>query len=245
MSEGAEPARTTFDPTATAATAEARRPSETTTLAFAVAVAVALGIACGFWINARLASAANAGRAAHTRPTPDARASVRDDNPPPKDETGTSHDSVETEDAKVADTEPASAVVEGRASRPAATPAAREVRPQPKVEVHPGTAWEVERRVSPEKERGRAAPCALYASAGSLHMRGGGAAPLVLGGPGEAGRVTVATPDWSNIAVLYEGRAGNGWSRYSVRSVSGRPGVYTVRFATPCGSKNIPVTVTR
>jgi hypothetical protein len=76
-------------------------------------------------------------------------------------------------------------------------------------------------------------------------LRGGAAAPLVLGGPGEAGRVEVSTPDWSNIAVLYEGRTGNGWLRYSVRSVSGRPGVYTVRFATPCGSKNIPVTVTR
>jgi hypothetical protein len=213
----------------------------------AVAVAVALGIGCGFWINARLASAANAGRAAPARPAPDARAAVRDEAPPPTDETGTSHDSVETTDAPAARTEPAVTSVEGSAVRQAAaaTRVAREASPQPKVEVRPGTRWEVERRAAPGREQGRAAPCALYASAGALTLRGGGAAPLVLGGPGEAGRVTVNTPDWSNIAVLYEGRAGNGWARYSVRSVSGRPGVYTVRFNTPCGSKTIPVTVTR
>ena len=235
MSEGTQPARTTFEPAATAPAAGARRPSESATLACAVAVAVALGIACGFWINARLTSAASAGRAAHTRPTPDARA----DTPPPTDETRTSHDTVETEDAPAASTEPAATVVEGRASKPAA----REVSPQPKVEVRLGTTWEVARRASPEREQGRATPCALYASAGSLTLRGGGASTLVFGGPSEAGRVTVTTPDWSNIAVLYEGRTGNGWARYSVRSVSGRAGIYTVRFATPCGSKTIPVTV--
>jgi hypothetical protein len=94
--------------------------------------------------------------------------------------------------------------------------------------------------------QGRSVPCALYASAGSLNIRGGGAAPLVVGGPGEAGRVTVTTPDWSHISVFSEGRAdGNGWLRYSVRSVSKKPGVYTVRVTSPCGSQNIPVTVGR
>jgi hypothetical protein len=94
--------------------------------------------------------------------------------------------------------------------------------------------------------QGRALPCGLYASMGSLTIRLGGAASLVLGGPGEAGRVTVTTPDWSDIAVFSEGRTGgNGWMRYSVRSISKRAGVYTVRFTTPCGSKTIPVTVTR
>ena len=90
------------------------------------------------------------------------------------------------------------------------------------------------------------APCALYASADSLNVRNGGAASLVVGGPGEQGRVTVTTPDWSDIAVFSEGPTGrNGWVRYSVRSVSKKPGVYSVRFTTPCGSQNIPVTVAR
>lgn len=243
MSDGAEPTTTTFDPNANAATVNARPRSEATTLICAVAVAVAVGIACGVWINSLMASAASANRAAPSRPAPGARADI----PPPADETRNLQSSIETANTDTARTEPSGATVEGRELKqaaPTATPVAREASPQPKVEVHPGTTWEVVRRAAPEREQSRT-PCALYASAGSLTLRGGGAAQLVLGGPGEAGRVTVATPDWSNIAVLYEGRAGNGWLRYSVRSVSGRPGIYTVRFATPCGSKTIPVTVTR
>jgi hypothetical protein len=242
MSGAAGQDKTTVAPTVTAASGAARSRSEVATLVFAASVAVALGVACGFWINARLASAANAGRAARSRPSPEAT--------PPAVEAGNSQVPIETADATAASNEPASAADEARASKPAATPAPtptpREASRQPKVEVSPGTRWEVVKgAASGREQQGRAAPCALYASAGSLTLRGGGAAPLVLGGPGEAGRVTVTTPDWSNIAVLYEGRAGNGWSKYSVRSVSGRPGAYAVRFATPCGSKTIPVTVTR
>ena len=240
MSDGEERARTTSDPTATVTgAANVRRPSESATLALAVAAAVALGIACGVWINSLMASAASAGRAAPPRVPSDARA----ETPLPADETGNLQGSTETADAPAARTEPTMAAVEGRTSKPVATPAAREASPQPKADVRTAVAPEVEKSAAAGREQGRAAPCALYASADSLTLRGGGAAPLVLGGPGEAGRVTVATPDWSNIAVLYEGRAGNGWLRYSVRSVSGRAGVYTVRFATPCGSKTIPVTV--
>jgi hypothetical protein len=91
----------------------------------------------------------------------------------------------------------------------------------------------------------RPGPCAMYASVSSLGVRVGGAAPLILGGPGEGVRINVSTPDWSQLAVIYEGPAGghNGWLRYSVRSVGRRPGLYTVRFSTPCGSQTIPVTV--
>jgi hypothetical protein len=241
MSDGAKPTTKTFDPTATAATVNARPRSESATLICAVAVAVALGIACGFWINSLMASAASAARAAPSRPTPDTRADI----PPLADETRIPQGSNETADTDTARTEPAGTTVEGRALKqaaPTATPVAREASRQPKVEVSPGTTWQVEQRVSPEREQSRT-PCALYASVGSLTLRGGVAAPLVLGGPGESAQVAVSTPDWSNIAVLYEGRTGNGWLRYSVRSVSGRPGIYTVRFATPCGSKTIPVTV--
>jgi hypothetical protein len=212
--------------------ADAARPrSEVATLVFAASVAVALGVACGFWINARLASAAGAGRAARTRPAPEA--------PPPADESGNLPNSVGAADAPAAVKETELIPVESRPPKPAAREAGR----RPKVEVRPGTRWEVARSASEEGGGRRAAPCALYASADSLSLRGGGSAPLVLGGPGEAGRVNVTTPDWSNIAVLYEGRAGNGWVRYSVRSVSGRPGLYAVRFTTPCGSKTVPVAV--
>jgi hypothetical protein len=235
MSDGAGPDRGAFKPAVGMAADAARPRSEVTTLVFAASVAVALGVACGFWINARLASAAGAGRAARARPAPEAT--------PPADEGGDSPNRVETADAPAALKEPEPTPFESRPSKPAAKPAASEAGRRPKVEVRPGTTWEVAQSASEERGERRAAPCALYASAGSLTLRGGGAAPLVLGGPGEAGRVNVTTPDWSNIAVLYEGRAGNGWVRYSVRSVSGRPGLYAVRFTTPCGSKTVPVAV--
>lgn len=247
MSDGAEPGRKSFG-----AGANAHPRSEAATLVCAVAGAVVLGIACGIWINSLLAAAADAGRAAPARTSPavaaEPRPVERGDTTPPADETGTLQGSVETADAGAAGTDFKGATDEGRALRrtaDAATPVARAASRPSKLEGRRGVAPDVERRAASGRDQGRVAPCALYASAGSLTLRGGGAAPLVLGGPGEAGRVMVNTPDWSNIAVLYEGRTVNGWLRYSVRSVSKRPGVYTVRFTTPCGSKTIPVTVTR
>jgi len=107
-------------------------------------------------------------------------------------------------------------------------------------------AREVDAEAKARPRAGGAAPCAPYASAGALTLRGGGAATLVVGGPGSPGRVAVTTPDWADIAVFSEGRAGgNGWVRYSVRSVSRKQGVYTLHFKTPCGSQSVPVTVTR
>lgn len=251
MGDRDRPFKRTPDAAAAAATLAPRPRSEATTLVFAVALAVALGVACGVWMNSLMASASSAGR---TAPPPRVPSDARADAPPPADEAGTPQSSTETADAGAAavkeplvtENEPLATEVEARASRPAATHAAREAGPRPKVptvEVSPGTRWEVVRKASPGKGQGRGAPCALYASAAALTLRGGGAAPLVLGGPGEAGRVSVTTPDWSNIALFYEGRTGNGWSKYSVRSVSGRPGVYAVRYATPCGSQTVRVTV--
>lgn len=91
----------------------------------------------------------------------------------------------------------------------------------------------------------RPVPCTLYVSANSLSVRVGGAAPLILGGPGVGVRINVSTPHWSALAVIYEGPATghNGWLRYSVRSISRTPGLYTVHVTSPCGSQTIPVTV--
>lgn len=227
---------------ATPPNADARARSEGATLVFAVTAAVALGVACGIWVNFMMASASSAARVARPAPGPtpaaEARPPEREDPPAPPDE-------AETADAGALKTGEGVTGDEGRASKrdDEATHVAREVRPRAEGDARRDVTTDVERRATPKREQVRSSPCALYASAGSLTLRAGGAAPLVLGGPGEAGRVTVTTPDWSNIAVLHEGRAGNGWLRYTVRSVSGRPGLYTLRFATPCGSKTIPVTV--
>jgi len=237
--------------------------SEVATLVYAVTVAVALGVACGAWINARLAAAASVAPPAPTRLLPAAavheekkpessavtehQLKAPDDTPSTADRATSSNDFGEPPDAETARTDPAATTDKQSAGRRGAVvpvPVADEAS-QPVRDVgRSGVVSEVGKRAA--AGRGRAAPCAMYASAGSLTMRNGGAAALVVGGTGEAGSVTVTTPHWSDIAVFAEGRAGgNGWVRYSVRSVSKKPGVYSVRFTTPCGSQTIPVTVTR
>ena len=255
---------------ARAARGAGRAPSETATLVCAVSLAVALGVGCGMWVNARLTSAASAAPPAPARLLPaavatgpktpetpavaESRAAEHDDASPAADKIAPPPDSGGPTVAEASRTNPAATADRASASKraasyPRAADGARESASADDA-ARSGGATGVEKRATADKKatagQGRAAPCALYASAGSLTIRSGGAATLVLGGPGEAGRVAVATPDWADIAVFSEGRTGgNGWLKYSVRSVSKRPGVYTVRFTTPCGSQTIPVTVTR
>jgi hypothetical protein len=176
------------------------------------------------------------------------RTAEQDDTSAAADEVAISPDSVEPPDAETPRTNHAvTSDKESALKRAAVVPAplANEASPAAKTAGRRGVSPEVDTKRATAVQ-GRVAPCTLYASAGSLTIRNGGATTLVVGGPGGEGRVTVTTPDWSDIAVLSEGRAGgNGWMRYSVRSVSKRPGVYTVRFKTPCGLQTIPVTVAR
>jgi hypothetical protein len=224
--------------------------SEAATLVCAIAVAVFMGIACGAWINARLASAASPASTdsivppapAHLLPAaPSVETPTTSTN---EAETGSANASVEA--SETLDTRPrvpAEKELE-RSAAGAVKPSAGEVHRSTKSRERIPAAEGAGAKSKAMRGQGSASPCALYASADSLHVRGGGAATLFVGGPGEAGRVSVTTPDWSNIAVLSEGRAGvNGWFKYSVRSVSKKSGVYTVRFTTPCGSRNIRVTV--
>ena len=237
--------------------------SETVTLVCAVMFAVALGIACGAWINTRLASAASGTHPAparllpvtaetgQTSPAPAAAAEPRPDGisdaPPAADEIATTPDSDVPLNAEAPRTSPAGMMDRESVKKRdtgANAPAAGGTRPPARFAGRPGGVPEVGKKAA--ARQGRSVPCALYASEGSLNIRNGGAATLVVGGPGGAGRVSVTTPDWSHISVFSEGRAGgNGWLRYSVRSVSRKPGVYTVRVTSPCGSQDIPVTVGR
>ena len=237
--------------------------SETVTLVCAVLLAVALGIACGAWLNTRLASAASdtppapalllpaAAATGQKTLAPSAAAEPQpaeiSDTSPAAVESAHTPDSDELPDAVAPRTDPAGMLDKESVKKrdtSAAAPAARGTSPPDRIAGRPGLAPEVVKKAT--AGQGRSVPCALYASAGSLNIRNGGAAPLVVGGPGESGSVTVTTPDWSHISVFSEGRAGgNGWLRYSVRSVSQKPGVYTVRITSPCGSQNIPVTVGR
>ena len=243
---------------------------ETARLVCAVAAAVALGVACGLWINARLAAAAaSALPPAQTRLLPEAPADVRTaaapqsteaspaehlDNPSALTEAATSPGSEEPAGADTPSPRPArtpdkeSRDALGAGSTAASSAAKADGRAEPgKIAGRAGEASAVKSGAEATRAQGGEAPCTPYTSAGALAIRSGGAATIVVGGPGRQGRVAVSTPDWSDVVVLSEGPAGGGkgWMKYSVRSVSNRAGVYALHVKTPCGSQTIPVTVGR
>jgi hypothetical protein len=243
-------------PTPGRAGAAGRTRSEAATLVCAVSVAVALGMAFGGWLSARLAAAASATPPAPVRLLPDISVGQKasatsaetvpgladyNDTSSAADVTAPSPDSFGPRGAAEASrTKTTRTTDEAGAAKRDAVETAKDVSPSAKPAERPGGTQDVKSKAG----QGKVVPCALYASSSSLTVRSGGAAALVLGGPGDGGRVEVTTPDWSDIAVFPEGRAaGNGWVRYSVRSVSKRAGVYRVHLKTPCGSQTIPVTV--
>ncbi len=266
MRNAAEPVRAAGEPAESGRAvksgkdaAPSRQTSEGATLVCAITVAVSLGIACGAWINASLVSASSIATPApaYLLPTAPAREPAPTNDAETVPVVSKETELAAAEDASADDSDRALEERDTRLSPPAEKerekPAAVAVRhrageanPSGKSRVESPTAGVAAAKPRDARGQARAAQCALYASADSLNIRGGGAASLVVGGPGEAGRVSVTTPDWSNIAVFSEGRTGgNGWVRYSVRSVGKKAGIYSVRFTTPCGTRNIPVTVTR
>lgn len=233
------------------AVARASAGRETTRLVCAASIALILGGVCGLWIHLRLASAYVAPQPKTRRP-PDARQTgPADRRPGPESSPEGQHDTP-SETHRTAPPQP-------RAELLGASPTLKAVERGGEKRAS-GRGEDATSDVGlPQGERaaatksksvkgaGRAAPCAGYASSDSLTLRLGGAASLVLGGPGGRGPVTVTTPDWSDIAVFPEGRAGAGkpvWSTYTVRSVSKRAGRYTLHVKSPCNSQTIKVRVT-
>jgi tetratricopeptide (TPR) repeat protein len=95
-----------------------------------------------------------------------------------------------------------------------------------------------------------AGSCTLNASEESLSIQAnGGSAPLALTFENYTGasppRVTPSTPNWADIMILAEPRKPEDGAslRFSVTSVSGKTGSFTVTFVTPCGKLDIPVSV--
>lgn len=222
-------------------------------LVFAVTVAMLLGVACGLWLSARLASAAM-----ESQPLPAPSRAIL--NASRVEAAATESAPEESEDAPAAADKPTHPAAAGESENKkkeavSTPPRARAGRAEEVRGVSSAArpaAGEAETRGAAAgrknaQARVAASPCPLYASAGALNVRGGGEAALVLGGPGQQGRLTVTTPDWADIAVFAEGPAGGGrgWVKYSVRSVSKRPGLFSVRVNGPCGSLTIPVRVAR
>jgi hypothetical protein len=126
-----------------------------------------------------------------------------------------------------------------------AHPTASEKRPPEKAEGDRNGDRSMESRLTAGRRQGDL--CTLSSVTNSLTIYIGGSATITLsfGGATVTSPVRTSTPDWSDIAVFSESRTSGGLLKYSVRSVSNRAGVYRVIFRTPCGSRTIPVTVTR
>lgn len=235
---------------------------DTVRLICVFSAAIALGIACGVWINARLASAASTAQPAQSqllytadsdRPKAAAPPAIIE---PQKNNLGNASSSAietipssDTEVARENNTDARNARgAEERevSSSVAASPASGSDAPKTsRGDIVPVAEAKAVAKATPSQ--GRKILCPLYASAGALTIRNGGSATIVLGGASQQGGVVVTTPNWSDIAVFSEGRASSNtsWVKFSVRSVSKRPGVFSLHVKTACGSLNVPVTVAR
>lgn len=202
--------------------AAVRFPSEAATLACAVTVAVALGVACGLWVNARLAAASIgspaplqllpvarvAGQKVPAAPTEteslpadyDGTSSAVDDSAPPP---GSGEPAAVAEAPRTTADETREEEGAGKRGVVEAAPVASDAGAAAKNAKSAEEVPDVKKKTEAGQGKGITAPCALYASANTLTVRSGGAISLVLGG---AGRITVTTPDWSNIVVFPEGR---------------------------------------
>jgi hypothetical protein len=232
---------------------------EAARIVFAVSISMALGVAIGLWINTKLASPpfdnpptlAQSPPVAHdgeqTAPAyttgeqpdesnlPSQRAAEDDRDEPPRADVESTPPDETAGDVKRAD------------GADASTPNAHDEGARAKTD---GGTPDVGAKLVNRREAGRGGPCGLSASANAITIRGGSSVSITikLSGTNGPARVAASTPNWSDIAVFAESEtSGNGVSVrwYTVRSVSGKPGVYRVSFTTPCGTKTIPVTVTQ
>lgn len=67
-----------------------------------------------------------------------------------------------------------------------------------------------------------------------------------LAGLDDASAIKVSTPDWAHIIILAEPRNASdapNSARYTISSIGKTPGTFTVLFNSPCGSREVKVTV--
>jgi tetratricopeptide (TPR) repeat protein len=146
---------------------------------------------------------------------------------------------------------------------PTSEPTPTEVQPGP---PQPAANDEPPSRPSPSPQTTEAAPpssnsnetpqrprriseagCSISLSESSLTIQTGGSATitLMLDGSTNTNNVTASSSDWSALAAFPEPKkdAGSNSLVFSVTSISKLTGIYTVTFKSPCGSKDVTVTV--
>ena len=140
-------------------------------------------------------------------------------------------------ETKPAETKPADA-------KPAETaPAAPAVDEKPPAE-------QSKAEVKPAAGRGgraqRAADCTLTLSVDALSLTTGSAGTLTatLAGQPRGADVNATTNDWADIIILREPQdAPSDTARYTITSISKKTGTFLVTFKSPCGTKEVAVTV--
>lgn len=90
--------------------------------------------------------------------------------------------------------------------------------------------------------------CSLSINESSLTIQNNGGSALVtitLDGQANADNVTASTSDWSALAIFPEPKSGanNNSRTFSVTSLNTKTGTFTITFKSPCGAKEITVTV--
>ena len=93
-------------------------------------------------------------------------------------------------------------------------------------------------------------PCALTVSEPSVEIKSnGGSATVTIKLENYAGkgapRVNPSTDNWADIIILAEPHAPTDGDamRFTISSVSGKAGAFTVTFSSPCGKQNVTVNV--
>ncbi|HEY9284684.1 MAG TPA: hypothetical protein VIP46_14605, partial [Pyrinomonadaceae bacterium] len=101
------------------------------------------------------------------------------------------------------------------------------------------------RRTHPVRQQQQ--KCALALAEASLALAPGGSGAIVarLEGGGDLTRLTATTPNWSDIIILREptNETEPDTARFTVSSISKTPGTFIIAVKSPCGTKEISVTV--
>ena len=96
------------------------------------------------------------------------------------------------------------------------------------------------------RPRHAATDCALALSVDALMLPSGGTGAVTasLEGHGTSNDISASTNDWADIILLREPQdpAANA-ARYTITSISKKAGTYTVTFKSPCGAKEVAVTI--
>lgn len=142
---------------------------------------------------------------------------------------------------------------------PAVTPTPEQKAPETErgQEVAEARGGQAERREGERSSGGAARVTGSHRAAGacsatlsetavSIKAGGGAVVSVRLEGGADLTKIRPATANWADIVILAEPRAdsdGDNARRFTISSVSGKPGLYSVTFATPCGKQDVAVTV--